>query len=160
MSDQAEPRFFCDVMLGGLARWLRAAGYDARWEKHIADPDLIREAARAGLVLLSSDTGIFKVGIVRDGDLPALMIPHGLTIQEQLAFVLEKLGLPLRQPRCMACGGALREVSREAARERVPPGSFARTERFWECDRCEQLFWRGKHWERIAEQLRPFEELS
>src|SRR5439155_21566707 len=32
-------------------------------------------------------------------------------------FVLDKLGLSLRQPRCMACGGELVEVSKEAGRE-------------------------------------------
>ncbi len=157
MTDKPEPTFFCDVMLGGLARWLRAAGYDARWVKHIADPDLIRETARAGQVLLSSDTGIFRVGIVRDGEVAALMVPHGLTIQEQLGFVLDKLGLPLREPRCMACGGALREVSKEQVEDRVPPRSFAGTDRFWECNRCGRLVWRGTHWRRIAEQLRPLD---
>ncbi|MCI0459061.1 MAG: Mut7-C RNAse domain-containing protein [Gemmataceae bacterium] len=157
MTDSPEPSFFCDVMLGGLARWLRAAGYDARWVEHIEDPDLIREAARDKRVLLSSDTGIFRVGIVRDGDVPALMVPHGLTVQEQLGFVLDKLGLPLREPRCMGCGGELREVPREQVKDRVPPRSFAHADRFWECSGCDRLFWRGTHWERIAEQLRPFD---
>jgi uncharacterized protein with PIN domain len=150
----SEPRFFCDVMLGGLARWLRAAGYDAAWQKHIADPELVRLARREGRVLLSSDTGIFKIGIVRDGDVPALMVPHGLTVQEQLAHVLKGLGLPLRAARCMACGGSLREVSKEQVGERVPPRTYARVDRYWECERCGQLFWHGTHWERIAAQLR------
>lgn len=37
----AEPRFACDAMLGGLARWLRAAGYDASWQEGITDQELI-----------------------------------------------------------------------------------------------------------------------
>jgi uncharacterized protein with PIN domain len=153
MDGDAQPRFFCDVMLGGLARWLRAAGYDTSWSEHIADPDLIRQASREGRVLLSSDTGIFRVGIVRDGDVPALMVPHGLTIAEQLAFVLRRLGLSVREPRCMACGGELNEVPKESVRERVPARTFACAERFWECGRCGKVFWRGTHWERIAGQL-------
>src|SRR5262245_61660258 len=108
-------------MLGGLARWLRAAGYDAAWRADIDDWDLIRLARREERVLLSSDTGIFRIGIVRDGDVPALFIPHGLRKREQLAFVLEHLKLPLREPRCMACGGPLHEQSRDAVQERVPP---------------------------------------
>jgi uncharacterized protein with PIN domain len=150
----AEPTFECDVMLGGLARWLRAAGYDAAWHENIADPDLVRLAHRAGRVLLSSDTGIFLTGIVRDGDVPSVMVPHGLTVIEQLAHVLRALRLPVREPRCMACGGALAEVSKEQVRGRVPERSWQRQECFWECDRCGQLFWQGTHWERIAEQLR------
>ncbi len=154
MESTSEPRFFCDVMLGGLARWLRAAGYDAEWREHIADPDLVRLARQAGQVLLSSDTGIFKIGIVRDGEVPAVMVPHGLTIQGQLAHVLKALGLPLRAPRCMACGGSLREVPKGQVRERVPPRTYEWADRYWECGRCGRLFWHGSHWQRIAEQLR------
>ena len=40
MSADAPPlRFFCDAMLGGLARWLRAMGYDAAFEYGIDDGD-------------------------------------------------------------------------------------------------------------------------
>jgi uncharacterized protein with PIN domain len=148
------PRLFCDVMLGGLARWLRAAGYDVSWRDYIADPELVRLAAAERRILLSSDTGIFKTGIVRDGEVPSLFVPHGLTVSEQLSFALRELKLPVREPRCMGCGGELREVTRESARGRVPERSWARHEQFWECGRCGRTFWRGTHWDRIAEQLR------
>src|SRR5581483_1537426 len=130
MTDEP-PRFACDAMLGGLARWLRAAGYDAEWQAGIDDWELLRRARGAGRVVLSSDTGLFRIGIVRDGDLPALFVPHGLSPREQLAFVLARLALPLREPRCMACGGELAEVPREQVRERVPERSYAWAERFW-----------------------------
>lgn len=150
MAGASDPRFACDAMLGGLARWLRAAGYDASWEAGIDDWDLIRWAEREGRVLLSSDTGIFRIGLVRDGDLAALWVPHHLlTKEEQLGFVLERLGLEPREPRCMACGGTLAEVSKEVVRERVPPRSFAHVDRFYECTRCGQLFWHGSHWDKI-----------
>ena len=85
------PRLFCDVMLGGLARWLRAAGYDVSGRDYIADPELVRLAAAERRILLSSDTGIFKTGIVRDGEVPSLFVPHGLTVSEQLSFALREL---------------------------------------------------------------------
>ena len=153
MVESSEPRFACDAMLGGLARWLRAAGYDAVWRADIDDWDLIRLAEREGRWLLTSDTGIFRVGVVRDGDVPALFIPHGLTRHQQLAFVLHQLRLAPRAPRCMACGGELREVPKEQARDRAPPRSFARQEHFYECGRCGKLFWEGTHWQRIAQVL-------
>jgi uncharacterized protein with PIN domain len=154
MTGDTEPRFACDAMLGGLARWLRAAGYDASWHAHIADWDLIRVSRREGRVLLSSDTGIFRIGIIRDGDLPALFIPHGLCKQEQLVHVLSRLNLRLSEPRCMACGGALVEVPRDQVRDRVPPRSFAWVDQVYECSRCGQLFWQGTHWQRIAAALK------
>jgi uncharacterized protein with PIN domain len=153
MSGPADPRFACDAMLGGLARWLRAAGYDASWQADIGDWDLIRSALREGRILLTSDTGIFRIGIVRDGDVPGLFIPHGLGKREQLAFVLERLNLSLRAPRCMACGGALAEVPKESVRDRAPPRSYAWVDCFYECERCQRLFWKGTHWQQIAAEL-------
>jgi uncharacterized protein with PIN domain len=144
-------------MLGGLARWLRAAGYDATWQAGVKDWDLIRRAQREGRVLLTSDTGIFCIGIVRDGDVPGLLVPTGLTPREQLVFVLRQLGVPLTEPRCMACGGDLATVPKEQVRQRVPPRSFAWVDEFFECSRCHHVFWKGTHWQRIAAGLREVE---
>jgi uncharacterized protein with PIN domain len=154
MDERSDPRFACDAMLCGLARWLRAAGYDAWWQEGVAERDLIRVAQHDGRTLLSSDTQLFQRNVIRDGTLPALQLPHNLGTQEQLAFVLKKLGLPLREPRCMACGGGLMAVPREQVRDRVPPRTFAWADRFWECDRCRRIFWHGTHWQRIEQRLR------
>jgi uncharacterized protein with PIN domain len=153
MEPPGEPRFACDAMLGALARWLRAAGYDATWRAGIGDTELVRFARAEARTLLTSDGGILLHAAVRDGAVPCLWLPRGLTTQHQLAFVLNKCGLALREPRCMTCGGELREVARDQAAGRVPPRTFASTEQFWECVRCGRLYWHGTHWERIAARL-------
>jgi uncharacterized protein with PIN domain len=146
-------RFACDAMLGGLARWLRAAGYDACWRPDIGDWDLVRLALREGRLLLSSDSGIFKIGIVRDGEVPAFFVPRGLNVQQQLALIMNRFCLAIIEPRCMACGGVLVEMPKEAVRDKVPPRTFAWSNRFWQCDRCGRLYWQGTHWQRIVEKL-------
>jgi uncharacterized protein with PIN domain len=153
MQFSSSATFACDAMLGGLARWLRAAGYDASWQAGISDWDLIRTARYEDRMLLTSDTGIFRRGVIRDGDVPALFVPHGLGILEQLGFVLEQFDLPLRESRCMACGGMLTVIAKEEVRERVPPRSFAWVDQFWECESCRRVFWKGTHWPRILERL-------
>lgn len=136
-------------MLGGLARWLRAGGYEAAWTRDIDDWDLIRQAQREGRFLLSCDTGIFETGTVRDGHVRALLLPTGLRKQGQLEFVFRALRLPRREPRCMDCGGTLAAVARELAEHRAPPRTFAWVERFFECRECRRLYWEGSHWRRI-----------
>lgn len=148
-----EPRFACDAMLGGLARWLRAWGYDAVWKRDITDWELIRLAQREKRILLSSDRGIFRIGWVRDGDLPALFIPQGLTRQQQLEYVLQRLPLPRREPRCMRCGGLLVRVAKEDVWERIPPKTRIWLDAYYQCQRCGQLFWEGTHWQRIQNAL-------
>src|SRR5439155_1237518 len=84
----------------------------------------------------------------RESVVPSLFVPRGLDVQAQLAHILRELSLPLRESRCMACGGELVELSGEEVGDRVPPRSLARHNRFWECVRCQQVFWHGTHWER------------
>jgi uncharacterized protein with PIN domain len=154
MAHEKDPCFACDAMLGGLARWLRAAGYDASWHDGIDDGELVRLARAEGRTVLSSDDDVFAYALVRDGLVAALFVPRGEPIQVQLAHVLRVLSLPLREPRCMACGGELAELAKEAAAGLVPPRSLARHDRFWRCTRCQQAFWQGSHWQEIIEKLR------
>jgi hypothetical protein len=147
------PAFWCDAMLGGLARWLRAAGYDAAWQPGIADPELVRRALASGRTLLTADAELARHGAIQAGRVRALWIPPGLGKFEQLRYVVRALGLPRREMRCMACGGALVAVPRESARPEAPPRTFAWCQEFYRCGRCVKLFWRGTHWRRIADRL-------
>jgi uncharacterized protein with PIN domain len=117
-------------MLGGLARWLRAAGHDASWHEGIDDGELVRLCRDQGRTVLSSDDDIFAFALVRDGVVPSLFVPRGLDVQAQLAHVLRRLSLPVLEPRCMACGGALVDLRRDEAAGRVPPISLARHDHF------------------------------
>ena len=147
------PRFLCDAMLGGLARWLRAAGYDATFAPETEDGVLVRRAVEQGRILLSSDGGIFERNVVRDGTVRAVRVPRATPPVEQLGFVLESLGLRACDPRCMACGGELREISKAAAAGRVPARSFAAFDQFWTCAVCSRVYWHGTHWTRITNAL-------
>jgi hypothetical protein len=141
-------------MHGGLARWLRAAGYDATWTYGIDDAPLLAEAAREGRVVLTSDEGILRRRVARSGALRVVFVPHGLRRDEQLAWLLRELSLPLREPRCMGCGGELRPVDRESVANEAPPRTYAWLTEFRRCVRCRSLRWRGTHWARIETRLR------
>jgi uncharacterized protein with PIN domain len=144
---------YCDAMLGGLARWLRAAGYDARFQHGIDDGDLVNRTRDAGGVLLSSDGPLFERQPLRNGTIRSLYVPRGLDIDAQLAFVLRELRLPLAEPRCMACGGSLDEVAKGLLGHDVPARTLAFCNQFWRCARCGQVFWHGTHWLKIAPRL-------
>jgi len=147
------PRFACDANLGGLARWLRAAGYEAFWTAGIDDGQLVEEARARGAVLLTGDVGIMRRRPIRQGDVAALWVPSSLGRLEQLAMVMRELGLPRRTPRCMACGGELRAVEKRAVSDRIPPRTARWKDEYFVCADCDKLFWRGTHWERIAAGL-------
>lgn len=153
------PRFACDAMLGSLARWLRAAGYDAFWQEGIPDWDLIRLSRNENRILLSCDQGIFRIGIVRDGKISALQIPNQMSTEEQLIKVLRHYHLALAPSHCMRCGGELVEVPPDQMADRIPPRTYHWVDRFWECTSCHQPFWKGTHWQRIQETLEKISQV-
>jgi uncharacterized protein with PIN domain len=152
--DHDEPIFLCDAMLGGLARWLRAAGYDALFEYGIDDREFVRRAAQGGTILLSSDGPMFERNVIKHGQVRALYIPQQLGKFEQLAFVLRHFGLPMGKTRCMACGGKLLEIPKHQAMGEAPPLAYRHCSQFFRCGRCGQLFWEGTHWRKITDKLK------
>jgi len=145
--------FVCDAGLGGLARWLRAAGYEAHWQPNIDDDELIRQARTIPAILLTTDSLLMQRGVLRDGLVPALWVPPSLKKTEQLKLVLSELQLPVRDPRCMSCGGELVRVDKEAVKDRIPPKTYRWLDEYWLCRACGKLLWEGTHWERIERTL-------
>jgi uncharacterized protein len=152
-AQEQPPRFLCDAGLGGLARWLRAAGYEAAWIPDITDDDLVRQARQTGRVALTTDSLLMERRVFRDGEVPAVWLPPSLPPLEQLELVLDELRLALRPSLCMSCGGPLKTVEKEAVRERIPPRTYLWLDRYFECERCHRLFWHGTHWQRIQRRL-------
>jgi len=150
-SEARPPRFLCDPSLGGLARWLRAAGYEARDAKGRGAS--MAEPADPGLVLLTTDSAVLDHRLAREGQGLVLWLPSALTMREQLAMVLRDLGLRPREARCMACGGALVRARKEDVHPRIPPRTALWKDEYYVCAACDRLFWRGTHWERIAPAL-------
>ena len=70
-----------------------------------------------------------------------------------MGLVLRDLNLLPRTPRCMACGGTLRAVSKESVADRIPPRTARWKDDYFVCERCDRLFWQGTHWERIAARI-------
>jgi len=140
-------------MLKGLARWLRAAGYDAWWRYGVDDGELIHLARDEGRILLTQDSGIMERNLIASGAIPALFLPRDLTVPDQLHLVFETFGLIRRSPRCMKCGGELRAVPKDSVADEAPPRTYLWLDEFYRCARCAQLFWEGTHWSRIRRRL-------
>lgn len=153
-SARKAPEFVCDVGLGGLARWLRGAGYMAYWREGAGDTELIEEAARRGAILLTTDSGMMERRVLRDGQLPALWLSPGLTKMEQFQSVLVDLDLPLLPPRCMKCGGPLQRVQKSQIADRIPPRTLKWLDEYFLCQDCGKLFWHGTHWRQIVQRLK------
>jgi uncharacterized protein with PIN domain len=146
-------RFFCDSGLGGLARWLRAAGYETEWLPYIDDDELIKRVRQSPAVLLTTDSMLMERKLLRDQVITAFWLPPIHSISRQLELVFREFHLELRASRCMHCGGELRQVAKDEMKEKIPPRTYKWIDEYFQCKRCGQLFWHGTHWKRISGRL-------
>jgi uncharacterized protein with PIN domain len=164
------PRVLCDAMCGKLATYLRMCGYDAAYalDEGIEDDDrLASRSAAEGRLLITRDREL----AARVDD--ALRLGER-DVLDQLRAVADA-GYPVElasEPsRCGSCNGPLERVD-DGGRipDGIDPPAYApapdgdadddadRVEsdaprRFWRCRDCGRWFWKGSHWERVADRI-------
>ncbi len=150
------PKITADAMLGRLARWLRAAGYDTAYDSSLDDASLLRQARAEGRVLLTADRQLARSRAAR-----SLLITSE-DLNEQLEQVFRALGPPPEPPfsRCMACNGQLEDADKASLGQQLPPYILARHDTFRRCTDCRRIYWRGTHWERMNALLQRAAEAT
>ena len=143
--------FLCDAHLGGLARLLRMAGFDTRFDPLLKDDDIVRVAAAEGRIVLTRDRDLLKRRAVTHG-----CYVRALHNREQLREIAQRLHLagsarPFTV--CLACNGPLRHIDAAEAASRLPPGVRGRFDRYTACAGCARVYWQGSHWRRMQDVL-------
>ncbi|MBI1892676.1 MAG: Mut7-C RNAse domain-containing protein [Candidatus Rokubacteria bacterium] len=146
------PRFVADSMLGRLARWLRAMGYDTLYLGRARDGDLLELANRERRTLLTRDLRLARTA----GKDTAYQV-RAERIEAQLAEVVAAFGLdPETDPlsRCLECNHLLAPLEAGDLRGRVPPHILASHRKFSGCAVCGRVYWEGSHAQRMRNRLR------
>lgn len=147
--------FIADANVGKLAKWLRMLGINTLYINGIDDDELIRIALNEGRVILTKDRGILHRRIVTIGNVRALLIESD-KIREQISQVIQTLDLgPIfdKFSLCMECNEILEKRTKEEVKNLVPPYVRKTQEQYMQCPRCERIYWRGTHWERMSKEL-------
>jgi uncharacterized protein with PIN domain len=145
------PRFAADAMLGRLARWLRALGFDTAYDSAIADPVLVQMAADEGRILLTRDRHLLRE--LRPAR--ALEVRHDDPL-EQLRDVVAELELPgpaAMFSRCLLCNTRLEELGEAETRALAAELDYAPPPPVRRCPRCDKLYWEGSHSRRMRAAL-------
>ncbi len=140
------PRFVADAMLGRLAKWLRMMGYDVTFFHDADDLALLRHARAEGRLLLTRDRDLAR----RAGRLGIMINNQRLEAQLQEMAERGLIDGPLEETRCPVCNARLVPISRERAREHVPPYVYQTQEEFYQCPECKRIYWAGTHWQNIT----------
>lgn len=147
----SELRFFADSMLGRLARWLRIAGYDTRYEPRVEDADLVRIAIEEGRVILTRDRALPQEWSVQD-----VLLLDAEDALQQLREVAAHFDLDWRAlafSRCSRCNALIEPVEPYETADRVPKGVLTQRPALARCPSCGRVYWEGSHTERMRRVL-------
>lgn len=145
-------KFLCDEMLKGLARWLRAAGYDVVVEADGTEDTVLLERANIeDRILLTRDRRFAETLPDSDGVILLACNDQDDCFKE----VSQKLAVNwLLKPfsRCLACNTLL--IAGKAEQwDRVPEHSRQLASQLLYCPNCDQVFWDGSHVKQMRERL-------
>lgn len=153
------PRFYCDEMLGRLARYLRAAGFDTRLAADGAkDSEILREAVMEERWLVTRDRQILehKAAIGR-----VVLLPSG-DMDSHAALLAQRFQLNwMQQPfsRCLVDNAPLYEASLDQY-DKVPAESRRVVDTIKACPCCGRVYWRGSHYQRMKSKLQGWQSAS
>lgn len=144
------PRFLCDEMLGRLARYLRAAGYDTGLAAAgTTDRELLRTAVAEGRHFLTCDRQILEHRVAPG--VACLLVPgplDALAAAVAERFVIDWLHAPFT--RCLVDNTPLQDALHSAHPE-LPADLVGRTIR--RCPACGRVYWFGSHCRRMRQHL-------
>ena len=144
-----EPRFLLDGHLGRLAAYLRMLGFDCLYRNDYADQELAEILQREERILLTRDRRLLMRNAVVHGYCPRFL--DSLT---QLTEVIRRFDLRQRITpfhRCLRCNHPLETVPKAAVLDRLEPLTRLYFDEFRICPNCQQLYWKGSHYERMQE---------
>lgn len=146
-----EPKFVVDINLGKLARWLRLLGFDTDYRNDLTDAEIASIAACECRVVLTRDRRLLHQKIITHGYYVRSDKP-----EEQISEILDRFRLDGQQEpfrRCLECNGRIRPVDKEIVLDELPPKTRIHYDHFFRCDRCDRVYWKGPHYERLRGML-------
>lgn len=140
-------RFILDLHLGKLAVYLRIMGFDSMYQNNYTDDELARLAVETGRTLLTRDRRLLMRKVIQHG-----YCVRSLDPPSQAREILHYYGLSNRvQPfqRCLRCNNRLIPVAKESVLERLEPLTKKYYDEFHLCPACDQIYWKGSHFEHM-----------
>jgi len=142
-----EPSFVLDGHLGRLASHLRMLGLDCLYDNAYEDEELVHISVAEGRILLTRDRLLLMHKIITQGYLLRSLNPTEQLYEVVQRYRLVKWVRPFQ--RCMNCNHPLEPVEKEMVLEKLEPLTKKYYHDFKLCPACEQVYWKGSHYERM-----------
>lgn len=136
-----------DVNVGRLARYLRMAGFDTRYDPTWNDRRILEEMAADPGILLTRNLDLLKRKQVEWGRYIRAIEPVA-QLREMLSL-FGGVALPETLSRCLDCNTLLLPIAKQAILHRLEPLTIQYFEAFSRCPRCDKIYWAGSHVDRM-----------
>lgn len=143
------PRFILDTHLGRLASYLRMMGFDTLYRNDYSDDELAYVSNLETRVLLTRDLGLLKRNLVVHGRFMRETNPKRQVTELLRRYPLLDAIEPFRH--CMKCNGLLEWVDKADIAHRLPSSTTEHYDDFRKCPNCQQIYWKGSHYDRMQE---------
>jgi uncharacterized protein len=145
-----QPAFVADSTLGRLAKWLRLAGFDTRYDPLPPDWRRLREyVVVENRKVLTRTRRVMERFVAIQGLLIRFDAPIEQVRQVMNYFNISRNDLrPLS--RCSRCNRRLQTVDRTYFQNAVPDFVRQRHTRFLMCGQCGRIYWPGTHSTRMT----------
>ncbi|KYK30164.1 hypothetical protein AYK20_04365 [Thermoplasmatales archaeon SG8-52-1] len=146
-------KFLCDQMLGTLAKWLRIYGFDTFYaSSDIKDSELLKISKDENRILLTRDKELIYQA--RRENIKTFEI-KSTDIDKELSNILSDIKIDKKMilSRCILCNSIVEEIKKENVKEKVPERVFNNNNKFWHCKKCNKIYWKGSHFEKMKEKI-------
>ena len=147
------PSFLADVMLGTLAKWLRILGYDTEYDNQIDDDAIVARCLEENRIALTRDSRLVERRALEEHHLLIRSQELRQQIHEVLRFLGSGVDSSLVFTRCVECNEKLSGVRKDDVIGQVPPYVYRTQRDFKRCPRCQKVYWRGTHREKMLNSL-------
>lgn len=144
-------RFVLDTHLGRSAAYLRMLGFDTLYRNDYDDEELAQVSDEEGRILLTRDIGLLKRARVTYGYFVRSTDPRTSIMEITKRFSLVSQIEPFRY--CMKCNGELLSIAKAAILDKINPGTAEHFDAFHQCQSCQQIYWRGSHYDKMEKML-------
>lgn len=145
----SEMRFVLDIHLGKLATSLRLLGFDTLYRNDYADEELAAVSHTQSRILLTRDKGLLMRSLVNHGYYVRSTNPQQQIIEVLRRFNLFNLVSPFQ--RCLRCNGLLTPIAKALVIDQLPESVQLQNDEFHRCQECQQIYWKGTHYERLQQ---------
>lgn len=146
------PTFICDVHLGRLGKYLRMLGWDTLYSNQYTPDDLISVSCQEKRIILSRN-----YQLTRHKKVTRSYWIRSSDPLEQIKDLINKLDLSNQSiplTRCLNCNHILVPVEKQEILHRLQTRTAKYYNEFFICPACDQIYWKGSHFENMFDFIR------